>query len=221
MDLTNRILAVGVALLWIFLILVVILLAWGAPDQSIDRIADLAGYLEDHNSTGAKLVVTFGGLVLVLLGVIVVLLEVAPPETGDVAVASVGSGDVRIGTDEISQRLQEELRVVPHVSGIQATVVGRGRKAEVKLDLYVSPEADLAATTDEACRRARELLEGRMGVELDSPPKALVHYRELEVRARTGPAAPQPGLASASPGPSTEQSHEAASTTHEDRPAGG
>ena len=51
MDQTNRVLIVGAALLWIFALLVIILLAWGSPDESIEQLADLAGYLEDHNDT--------------------------------------------------------------------------------------------------------------------------------------------------------------------------
>ena len=56
MDQTNRVLIVSVALLWIFIVFLIILLAWGAPDESIDRLGDLAGYLDDHNGTAAKLI---------------------------------------------------------------------------------------------------------------------------------------------------------------------
>lgn len=249
MDLTNRVLAVGVSLLGIFVVLVVILLAWGAPDESIGRIADLAGYLDDHNSTGAKLIVTFGGLIFVLLATIVIILEVAPPETGSVKVVKVGSGNASIGTDEIGQRLEEELRAVPQLAGVQATVVSRGRKAEVQLDLYVSSDADLTTTTEEACRRARELVEQRMGVELDCQPKARLHYRELQVArppasasspfgqssapARTGAAPasstvqqPSSGMSPVAPSAGagspglTASPHEAGETSQEDRPAG-
>ena len=240
MDVTNRVLAVGGALLWIFLVLVVILLAWGAPDQSIERVADLAGYMDDHNTTGAKLIVTFGGLILVLLGVMVIILEVAPPETGTVRVTKVGSGQARIGTDEISLQLEDELRRVPQVSQVNATVQARGSKAEVKLDLHVASDANLTATSDEAIRRARELVEGRMGVELSCAPQAQIHYRELRVTrpeqplpsARSEPPraatptptpAPQPTFgASASPSMPAMRppaSHEAAETSPEDRPA--
>lgn len=245
MDITNRVLAVGVSLLWIFIVLVIILLAWGAPDQSIERVADLAGYMEDHNTTGAKLIVTFGGLIFVLLGVIVIILEVTPPETGSVRVAKVGSGQARIGTNEVSLRLEEELRAMPQVSQVQATVLARGQKAEVRLDLHVASDADLTATSEEACRRARTLIEERMGVQLSSVPQAQIHYRELRVArpqeispstsstmtsaappshepppaAPAGPGATEPA-ASASPPSTGEPTHEAAETSPEDRPAG-
>lgn len=196
MDQTNRVLAIGVALLWIFLLLLVILLAWGAPDESINRLADLAGYLDGHNTNAAKLIVTFGGLIFVLLGVIVIILEVSPPETGSLKVATLGSGEGRIGTDEVVHQLEEQLGALPQVSQARATVLARGRKADVKLDLYVTAEADLASTTEEACRHARELVEGRMGIALTRPPQAQLHYRELRVARRPQPS---PSAGSATP----------------------
>jgi hypothetical protein len=236
MDQTNRVFIVSAALLWIFIVFLIILLAWGAPDESIDRLGDLAGYLEDHNSTAAKLIVTFGGLILALLGAVVIIFEVAPPDTGSVKVEKVGAGDVRIGTDEIVQRLEEDLRSIPQLTGVQANVLARGRKAELNLDLYVAAEADLATTSEEACRRARELVEERMGVALDCQPRAQIHYRELRVaRAPQAPApmtserpAPQasstpwsqePLTAAASPS-AAESAHEASETSPEDPAAG-
>jgi hypothetical protein len=238
MDQTNRVVIVGVALLWIFLIFLVILLAWGAPDESINRLGDLAGYLEDHNEASTKLIITFGGIILALLFAIIVIYEIAPPDSGNVRVDKVGGGDVRISTDEVIQRLEEELRAMPGLLGVQATVMPRGKKAEVNLDLYVSTSADLTATSDEACRRARDLVEGRMGIALDMPPRAQIHYRELQV-AQAAQGASQsaaPGIASSSsyapsstsswtpaatppsnPAPTT---HEASETDREDRPTG-
>jgi len=43
MDVTNRIAAVVVSLLLMFVAFLVIMLAWGAPDESINRLADLKG----------------------------------------------------------------------------------------------------------------------------------------------------------------------------------
>ena len=236
MDLTNRTLIIGGALIWIFLVLVVILLAWGAPDESIERLGDLAGYLDDHNSTPAKLIVTFGGLIFIMLAAIVIVFEVAPPDTGSVRVRRVGAGQASIATEEIVQRLEEELRNVSHLTGVQAKVLARGRKAEVQLDLSVGSDADLTATSEEACRIARELVEQRMGVELDCSPKAQIHYRELRVARPAGPppgtpSAAQPTFTTPAPSPfqqapgatqppPSESTHEASERTQQDRPAG-
>lgn len=222
MDLTNRTLIIGGALIWIFIVLVVILLAWGAPDESIERLGDLAGYLEDHNDGATKAIITLGGLIFITLAAVVIVIEVAPPETGSVRIQRVGAGEASIGTDEVVQRLEEELRRVPQLSSAQATVIARGRKAEVQLDLYVPADADLTAASDEACRVARELVEQRMGVELDCSPKARIHYREAHVVAPAAPAMPstaQPTFTTpaASPfqRPPASQPSASESTTHE------
>jgi len=203
MDVTNRAIIVGGALIGVFLVLLVILLAWGAPDESIQRLGDLANYLEKHNSTGTKLVITLGGLILALLAGLLIIFELAPPETDSVRVRTSGAGDAGIGTDEVVQRLEDELRPLPSLSGVQANVAARGRKAEVKLDLFVGVQADLAATTEEALRRTRELVEGRMGIELEKAPQVEIHYRELSAsRPATAPStntSPTPPYASSEP----------------------
>ncbi len=233
MDVSNRAVIITASFVWILLVALVILLAWSAPDQSIDKLTRFVRFLSDHNNTGTQLVVTFGGLILILLGAMLVILEVAPSQTGAVKVAKVGSGNVRIGTDEIVRQLEQELRALPNLGDAQVAVLARGHKAEVRLDLYVTADADLASTTDAACRRARELVEGRMGVELAVAPQAQIHYRELRLsqveRPVSQPAAaqtrnpytpPTPVASSTSAPPSSEPVHGATESSTEDRPAG-
>lgn len=235
MDLTNRILILGGALLGIFVVIVVILLAWGAPDQSIERITDLAVYMEDHNNNAAKLIITLGGLILALLAAIVVIIEVAPAQTGSLKVANVETGDARIPTQEVAHLLEEELGRMPQLNKVQAKVEVRGDKAEVDLELHVGAEADLAATAEEACRRANELLARRIGVALARPARAQLHYLELRLaggRAASGSASsgqvrpqamgsePPETLPAESPPAATESTHEASEQSPEDRPAG-
>lgn len=231
MDVTNRTIIILIGLAWIALAVFVILFAWGAPDQSIDKLGDFASYLNDHNNTGTQLVVTFGGLIFALLGVMLLILELAPPESGSVHVAQAGSGDVRIDTDEVQQRLEEELRAMPGLGDVQVAVSSRGGKAETRLDLYIAPDADLAAVTDAACRRARDVIEVRLGVELASPPQAKVHFRgqaSSSAPASAPPAVthnpfapPAPMAPGTNASPSSESSRGTATeSSPEDRPAG-
>jgi hypothetical protein len=244
MDETNRVAAIFLSLLLMSCALLVILLAWGAPDESIKRIADLASYLNDHNTNATQLLVTFGALIFVLLGAMVIIVELAPPQGGSVKIAKVGSGDARIGTDEIARRLEEELRAVPRLRSVEATVSSRGSRAGVKLDLVVDTEADVAEAAGQAIQRARDIVETRMGVELDAPPRAEVHYGE-EAASKRAPVGSAPAPASTPswqpsasnpartndiaprPMPQTDQTtsasepiHEASSSAHEDRPSG-
>lgn len=188
--------------------LVVILIAWGAPDESINRLGDLAGYLDGHNTAAAKLIVTFGGLILVLFAVLIVIFEVSPPEG---KILRVGSGGGRIGTEEVAHRLEYEVGALPQVGHVQATVVARGQKAEVNLELHVAPATGLAVAAEEACRLARRIVEEEMSVALARPPQAQLHYRELPA-GYTPPAAV--------PAVSAETPHEAADARQEDRPTG-
>ena len=233
MDVTNRAAIVGLALVGIFLVFVVIMLAWGAPDESIDAFTDLAGYTADHNNTAAKLLITFGGLIAILLLALVIIYEASPPEGGQVAVAQVGSGEATISTDEVARRVEQELLLHPQIVHAEVTVVGRGKKAEVGLQLHVTAEAELASTTEEACRRAAALLEGRMGVALARPPMAQLHYRELQMAhaeaapaTMTRPVAPPPSTAPTMSAPpqrspfSTEAKNEPTQASPEDRRPG-
>ena len=205
MDLTNRVLIVCGALIWIFLVMVVILLAWGAPDQSIDKLQDLATYVADHDDTPAKLILTFGGLILIMLALIVIISEVAPAEGGTLKMERVGGATASISTEEVALRLEEELRTFPQLKQVQASVKSRGQKAEIKLELHVNAEAELTSTAEEACRRARQLLEERMGVALAGPPEAQLHYQELKVgRSRKS----APSTPSESPSPATTSPQE-------------
>ena len=191
-DLTNRILAVAFALLWIFLILLIILLVWSSPEESITRISDLAGYLDDHNTTEAKLIITFGGAILILLATLLILFELVPTEGNNLKIQQVGGGDVEISAEEAVLRVEEELRLVPQVDQVQAKIVGKGKKAEVSLTLHVAADANLANTADEVVSRTTSFLEEKMGIQLAKPPSAEIHYRELRVSSRAAANQPTP-----------------------------
>jgi hypothetical protein len=191
-DVTNRTMIIGGALLLMFVALVIVMLAWGAPDESIDRLSDLAGYMGDHNNQAAKLIITFGGIIVLLLAAVVIIFEVSPPDTGSVKVLKVGTGDARIGTDEIAEQVSQAVRAMPEVNDAMVSVSAQGDRADISLQLHVGAQADLSAVADEACRRARTLVEGQMGVELVRPPRARLHYKELRVGGPPQPASAAP-----------------------------
>jgi len=210
-DLTNRIMVVAFSFLFMFAIFIVIVLVWTSPDEGINRIHDLANYLEDHNTTEAKLIITFGGVILILLATLLVIFELVTPESNALVVQQVGSGKAEISTDEVVLRVEAELRALPQIDQVQATIVGRGKKAEVKLSLHVAPDANLANTVDVASQRTTELLENQLGIALAKPPSAEVHYRELYVGGQQpspGPTSAETAApSSASPAPAEPQPH--------------
>jgi hypothetical protein len=185
LDQINRFVISLVALLVLFGALVVVLLAWGATDGTIGRIEDFAGYLRDRDSRNAKLVVTLGALVVVLLMLTIMLVELTPSPVQRMRVRNVKSGDATLTTAQIAERIEDEVSAAPHVASCKATVAARANKVEVVLDLHVDAGANLAQTADEACRVAHTLVEDRMGIALVQPPRARLHYRELRLRDGT------------------------------------
>lgn len=182
LDQINRAVISVIAMLVAFAALVVVLFAWGAPDASIDRLEDLVGYLRDHNTRDAKLIVTLGAVVVVLLMLTVIIVQLTPSPTQKMRVRNVKAGDAQLTTTQIAARIEHELADVSHVATSRAIVSSRGQKLTVVLDLEVDAGADLARTADDACRRAHELVEQRMGLELAERPRARLHYRELRLK---------------------------------------
>jgi hypothetical protein len=167
----------------------VALLAWGAPDESITRIDDLAGWLRDHNNQDTQIIITLGATVAVLLMLIVIVVELTASPTQRMRVRNVKAGGATISTPEIAARIQEEAQRVPEVAACEAIVAARGKRVEIVLDLHVGPGANLAQTAEEACRRAHVLVEEKMGIGLAARPRARLHYRELRLSRENGTAA--------------------------------
>ncbi|HWQ27993.1 MAG TPA: alkaline shock response membrane anchor protein AmaP [Dehalococcoidia bacterium] len=207
MDAVNRAAIVAGALLLVFAAFVVIVLTWGAPEASVGRLQDFAQWLDEHQSTGAKLITTLGALVVVLLAVAVVVLELSPSSTQTVRVASGDRGVATISTEAIAERVQREVEQTPHVVSSSVRVIGRRRAVEVELELDVDAYANLRETAMDACERARAVVHDVMGVPLAAPPRARLHYREL----RVGGLAPAPRTG--------DEARETASVDRESEPA--
>jgi hypothetical protein len=180
-DRLNRIVIVVLALAGIFTAVMVALLAWGAPDESIARVADLAGWLGRHNSTESRTIVALSSAVVALLLLTAIIVEITPSPARKMRLRNVRAGEAVITTHEIATRINAEVAAAPHVAACDAFVAAHRGRVDVTLDLHVEPGADLALTADEACRRTRALIESELGIELAVPPRARLHYRELRL----------------------------------------
>jgi hypothetical protein len=178
----NRFAIIVAAMVVAFVALLIVLLAWGAADESIKRIADLAGYLRRHNDGETKIIITLAAAVVVLLMLTAIIVEVTPSPTQKMRVRNLKSGDATITTKQIAERIEAEVLAAPHIAQCRATVAARGKRVEVVLDLHVGPGAKLAQTADDACHRAHVLVEERLGIEMAARPRARLHYRELRLR---------------------------------------
>lgn len=177
----NRFLVVLSALVVVFVALLAVLFAWGAPDETINRIADFAGYLGRHNDRETKIIISLAAAVVILLMLTAIIIELTPSPTQKMRVRSMKSGEAVITTSQIAQRINTSVTQIPHIAACAATVAARGKKVEVVLDLHVDAGANLSQTADEACRRAHALVEQQLGIEMAAMPRARLHYRELRL----------------------------------------
>jgi phosphotransferase system glucose/maltose/N-acetylglucosamine-specific IIC component len=183
-DAFNRAAIVGLAFAWVILMALVILLAWGADSETIDRLGDLVSYLNDHTDNAYKLILTLGAAALIVLSLIVIVAELVPAEpAAQVRLESVTGATAILPTEAITQRLEQELRSLPQVQDAQAMVAARDRGLAVALNLTLAPDANVSSTTEEACRLAQETIEQKIGVALVGLPT---------VQIRFGPAAATP-----------------------------
>lgn len=178
----NRFIVALLAMLVIFAAVVTIVLVWTAPEATIERISDFAGFLEDNNDRDGKLIFTLAMVVVILIMASVLVLELTASPTQRMRVRNVTAGEVTITTARIAEHIDEAVRQVPHVADSRTTVARKGKRIDLVLDLHVDAGADLAQVADEACRRAHTLVE-KLGIELASMPRARLHYRELRLQA--------------------------------------
>jgi len=184
-DAFNRAAVVGLAFAWVILMALVILLAWGADSETIDRLGDLVSYLNDHTDNASKLILTLGAAAIIVLSLTVIVAELVPaePAAAEVRLESVTGATAILPTEAITQRLEQELRSLPPVQEAQAMVATRDRGLAVALNLTLAPDANVATATEEACHLVQETIEQKMGVALVGLPT---------VQIRFGPPAPPP-----------------------------
>jgi len=122
LDQINRAVIAIVALLIAFAALIIVLLAWAEPGATIGRIEDFAGFLRDHDNDDARLIISLGALVVVLLMAGIMIIELTPSPTQKMRLRNVKAGSATISTVEIAARIEDELSRVPHIAQPQAIV---------------------------------------------------------------------------------------------------
>jgi hypothetical protein len=190
-DALNRAAVVGLAFAWVILMALVILLAWGADTETIDRLGDLVSYLDDHTDNASKLILTLGAAALIVLSLTIIVAELVPaePAAAQVRLESVTGATAILPAEAITQRLESELRSLPQVQEAQAMVASRDRGLAVALNLTLAPDANVSSTTEEACRLAQETIEQKIGVALVGLPTVQIRFGSATA---TSPPPPPP-----------------------------
>ena len=195
MNETNRTAIVLLAALWIVIMAVVIFFAWSDAELAVDNLGDFVEYLDDNRDTASKLILTLGALVLIVLALLVVIVELAPEEeTREIRIDQAGATTI-VPAEPLRKRLEEALTAMPQVSAARARVFSQNKGVGMKLDLTITPNANIALVTQEASRVVVETLQSDLGLPVAAPPS---------VRIVFGPAKTEPVASSVVQPPAPE-----------------
>jgi hypothetical protein len=176
MDSSNRLLIVFCACAWIVVLAVIIFLTWAAPDRTISRLGDFVQFLRDNNTDAGKLVVTLAALAAGIIGLLVIVVEVAPDaEPKDLRVEQAGSTLV-IPADALRLRLEEALLMLPDVTTARVHVWTRDKGIATSLELTVPPGVNLASVTQEAVRVVAEVIQTDLGLPVSGVPPVKIAF---------------------------------------------
>lgn len=185
MNETNRSVIILLAGLWIVLMAVVIFVAWAADKEAVDRLRDFVQYLDEHRDNPSRLILTLGALVLVVLTLLVIILEVAPEaEERELKVEQAGATTI-VPAEALRLRLEEALLALPQVTAAKARVFSRDKGIATSLELTITPNANVAAVTQEASRLVADTLQTDLGL----PVVGLPAVRIVFGGAKTEPVA--------------------------------
>lgn len=201
MNETNRTAIVLLAALWIVLMAVVIFAAWAAADDAVDRLGDFVEYLDDRRDEDAsRLILTLGALVLIVLALLLIVVELAPEEEGrEIRVEQAGATTI-VPAEPLRLRLEEALTTMAQVTAARARVFSQEKGIGMKLELTVTPDANIAVVTQEASRVVVETLQADLGLPVSAPPS---------VRILFGPPKAEPVASSLTQPPALETPPEA------------
>ncbi len=177
MNETNRTAIVLLAALWIVLMAVVVFAAWAAADDAVDRLGDFVEYLDDHRDEDAsRLILTLGALVLIVLALLLIVVELAPEEEGrEIRVEQAGATTI-VPAEPLRLRLEEALTAMTQVTAARARVFSQEKGIGMKLELTVTPDANIAVVTQEASRVVVETLQADLGLPVSAPPSVRILF---------------------------------------------
>jgi len=180
-DAFNRGIIVALAAIWVILMALVILVTWTADTETIDRLGDLVRYLDEHTDNASKLILTLGVSSLIVLCLIVIVAELAPAgPSADIRLEGVTGATAVLSTEDINQRIEQEVTALPQIKESKASVTARDRGLAVALNLVLGPDANVPEATEEACRVTQETIEQKIGVALVGLPTVQIRFSAPE-----------------------------------------
>jgi len=176
MNEANRTAIVLLAALWIVVMVIVIFVTWAAPGDVIEALGDLVQDMDKNNDTAGRLIVTLGALALAVLGLLVIIVELAPEdEERELRVQQAGSTTI-VPARALKSRLEEALTSLPDVSSARARVYTKDNSIATNLDLGLKPRSSVAHVTQEASRIVVDIIQTELGLPVAGLPNVRISF---------------------------------------------
>ncbi len=176
MNENNRSAIVIAAGLGMILMAVVVFLTWSAHTDGIDRLGDAVEFMANNNDTAGRLAITMGALALGVLALLVIVIELAPEDVElELKVEQAGTTMI-VPAAALRARLEEALVRLPDVSAAKARVSTRDKGIATRLDVSVTPGANVANVTERASRVVVDTMQTELGLPLSGLPTVRIGF---------------------------------------------
>jgi hypothetical protein len=176
MNETNRFLIVLAAAAWIVVTAVVIFVTWAAPDDAIERLADVVEFLDDNNTSAGKLVISLAALATAVLALLWIVVELAPEdEIKELRVEQAGATTI-VPADALRMRLEEALLAIPGVTAARSRVWPRDKGVAVSMELTVTQAANVGDVTHTAVRTVVDTMHEDLGLPVSGTPDVRIAF---------------------------------------------
>lgn len=193
MNEANRTAIVLLAAFWIVLMVTVLFLTWAAPDDVVEALGDIVQEMDKNNDTAGRLIITLGTLALAVLGLLLIVLELAPEdEERELRVQQAGATTI-VPAQALRLRLEEALALLPEVTTAKARVWTKDNGIATNLELGLKTRANVANVTQESSRVVVDIIQTELGLPVAELPSVRVSFggeKPLPVtKAAMGPGA--------------------------------
>ncbi len=178
MNVLNRILVI-LALLATMIISAIAFVATGPVVQTLSAFFQQA----ENNlaaMSGPRVFLRLGGGLLVTLVIWVICaallyLELRRPKARTIKVQKVSGGEAALTADSIAGRLEYNIDLLKDVVKAKPDIRNGRRGVKILLSVETSPEVDVPSKTEEIQQLTKEIVENRMGLQLDSVKVVMRH----------------------------------------------
>jgi hypothetical protein len=113
-----------------------------------------------------RVVMALGGIIFFIVCGLVLYLELRRPRRKRVKLERISGGNVELAVESIQEGLEYRVDQLADVVSVSSKVKPRRKSIDVELNLETTPDIDVPLKTEEVCEVAREVVEGRMGLQL-------------------------------------------------------